>query len=104
MWLCAGRFKGLVQVLCKSLVRGLVRTSCAPVEKRLFGTACALIAVHKTFCGTVLVRVLCASWVLREVVLCDLVREFFMVDFFSVRYSSQKACKACIVKLSHGET
>ena len=81
---CAGSCAWIGQCLVqpgKSLVRGLVRTSCAPVEKRLFGTACAPVAVHKTFCGTVLVRVLCASWVLREVVLCDLVREFFMVEF-----------------------
>ena len=77
----------------KSLVRGLVRTSCAPVEKRLLRTACAPVAVHKTFCGTVLVRVLCASWVLQEVVLCDLVRGFFMVGFFSVRYSRQNKKK-----------
>ena len=74
----------------KSLVRGLVRTSCAPVEKRLFGTACAPVAVHKTFCGTVLVRVLCASWVLWEVVLRNLVHDFFMVDFLfgAIRYKT----------------
>ena len=98
--LCAVALKGLVaslvQKACagscvrisleslrpgKRLLQGLARTSCAPVAGRCLGGPCAPVAVHKIFCGTVRVRALCASWVLREVVLCGLVPDFFMAEF-----------------------